>query len=263
MKKKIAKVFSFLFILSFTVCTSGKSTIYYLNDDAGLFKSNERQIINNKLSTIEKQTSLQFVVWTVESTKDKTLEEYSLEIAQTLEVGQKGINNGILMLIVFGSRKIRIEVGYGIEWILSDKKSQKIIQEIVPYFKKKDYFRGLIKGIDLIDQQISKYDWQINTINLIESLCLNGKFKDKIVCFYYANKTGKNRYKYPLPTDDQFDKDFKIDLVIDNDNIAVLYYTKYMGDFVNEIVTAKKVKIHSRVLNTSPLELQLLGVLKD
>ena len=120
----------------------------YVNDMAGLISSATELKIENFLRGFEGSDSTQLVVLTVDSLQGEALEEYSLKVAEGWGIGQKGKDNGALLLIAKQERKIRIEVGYGLEGKLNDLLAGRIIDnDITPLFKAGDYEGGVIAGI--------------------------------------------------------------------------------------------------------------------
>ena len=120
-------------------------------DEAGILSDETKILLQEKLTEHEKQTSNQVVVLTIPSLEGEILEEYSLKVASTWKLGQKTKDNGVLLLIAKTDRKLRIEVGYGLEQSLTDSICNQIIRnDITPLFKKNDYSGGVQKGIDSI-----------------------------------------------------------------------------------------------------------------
>lgn len=120
----------------------------YVNDLAGLISSATELKIENFLRGFEASDSTQLVVLTVDSLQGEALEEYSLKVAENWGIGQKGKDNGALLLIAKQERKIRIEVGYGLEGKLTDLLAGRIIDnDITPHFKAGDYEGGVVAGI--------------------------------------------------------------------------------------------------------------------
>ncbi|MBK8394532.1 MAG: TPM domain-containing protein [Leptospiraceae bacterium] len=120
-------------------------------DEVGILSKETKLSIDKKLKEHEKQTSNQVVVLIIPSLEGEILEEYSLKIASTWKLGQKGKDNGVLLLIAKNDRKMRIEVGYGLEGTLTDVLSNRIIRnEIAPAFKKENYSAGVEQGVDAI-----------------------------------------------------------------------------------------------------------------
>jgi uncharacterized protein len=97
------------------------------------------------------QSSNQIAVLTIPSLEGESLEEFSHRVATTWKLGQKGTDNGVLLLVAIGERKVRIEVGYGLEGVLTDIRSAQIIRnEIVPRFRAGDMPGGVTAGINAI-----------------------------------------------------------------------------------------------------------------
>jgi uncharacterized protein len=99
----------------------------------------------------ESRTSNQVALLTLPSLEGHPLEEFSHLVASAWALGKKGTDNGVLLLVAIQERKIRIEVGYGLEGTLTDAKSSQIIRhEIVPRFRQEDYAGGIVAGIQAI-----------------------------------------------------------------------------------------------------------------
>ncbi|PBJ15776.1 YgcG family protein [Flavobacterium sp. ACN6] len=120
----------------------------WTNDYEGIFSNNEKEILNNLIRDFEKETTIEIVtIDTVKTSKDK-FEALSLHIAKTWGVGKKGKDNGILIGLSKGYRKIRIELGNGISKILSEQETKEIIDhDFIPEFKKGNYYQGILNGI--------------------------------------------------------------------------------------------------------------------
>lgn len=120
-------------------------------DTAGLLSPETAAEIEALLKQHEAETSNQVVVLTVPSLEGEILEEYSLKAAETWKLGQAGKDNGVLLLIAKNDRKLRIEVGYGLEGNLTDALCNRIIElEITPRFKQGDFDGGVRAGVDAI-----------------------------------------------------------------------------------------------------------------
>jgi uncharacterized protein len=104
-----------------------------------------------QLAAHEAQSSNQIAVLTIPSLEGESLEEFSHRVATTWKLGQKGTDNGVLLLVAIGERKVRIEVGYGLEGVLTDIRSAQIIRnEIVPRFRGGDMPGGVTAGVNAI-----------------------------------------------------------------------------------------------------------------
>ncbi len=123
----------------------------YAVDETNTLTSAQLSSLNEKLRNEDKTSSNQIIVYMIPDLDGESLEDLSIRLAEKNKIGKKDKNNGVLMLIVKNDRKIRIEVGYGLEGILTDAKSSSIIRnEITPYFKSGNYNEGINKGVDAI-----------------------------------------------------------------------------------------------------------------
>jgi uncharacterized protein len=123
----------------------------HINDYAGLLSSSAAQHLEEQLTQFERTDSTQIVVLAIESLAGENLEEYSIKVAETWKIGQKKIDNGAILLIVKNDRKIRIEVGRGLEGKLTDLVSGRIIRnDISPRFKQGDFDGGVAAGVTAI-----------------------------------------------------------------------------------------------------------------
>ena len=123
----------------------------YVNDESGTLNPGQISALNNTLTTFDKSTSTQIVVYIISSLNGESLEDLSITLAEKNKIGKKDKNNGVLLLIVKDDRKIRIEVGYGLEGVLTDATCSKIIRnDITPEFKSGKYYEGISRGINAI-----------------------------------------------------------------------------------------------------------------
>ena len=123
----------------------------YVTDKTGTLTASQINTLEKKLSNFEKETSNQVVIWMIPSLDGGSLEDESYEIAEQNGIGQKGKNNGVLLFIAKDDRKLRIEVGYGLEGALPDALCSQIIRkEITPHFKKGNFFEGINAGTEAI-----------------------------------------------------------------------------------------------------------------
>jgi uncharacterized protein len=120
-------------------------------DQAHLLSPSAISSLNAALAAHESKTSNQVVVLTLASLEGHPLEEFSQQVATAWALGQKGTDNGVLFLIAVKEKKVRIDVGYGLEGTLTDAKSSRIIRhEVVPRFRAGDFSGGVIAGTQAI-----------------------------------------------------------------------------------------------------------------
>jgi uncharacterized protein len=129
-----------------------------INDTAGMIPAEVRERLEGKLTAFEKETGAQVAVLTIDTLSGDVLEDYSLKVAQTWRLGRKGVDDGVLLLIAKGDRKMRIEVGYGLE-ASSRMQCRRILDDIVrPEFRNGDFGRGVEAGVDAIIGSIQGKD---------------------------------------------------------------------------------------------------------
>lgn len=120
-------------------------------DEVGLLSPNVKTDLTNILKDEEEKTSNQIVVVILKSLKGYSIEDVGLELGRYWKIGQKGTNNGILLLVAMDDRKMRIEVGYGLEGALTDAISKEIIEyTLKPNFKAQQYELGILKAVNEI-----------------------------------------------------------------------------------------------------------------
>jgi uncharacterized protein len=118
-------------------------------DQANVIPPAKRVDLDLKLAELEMKSGIQLVVATVSSLDGEEIEPYANELFRTWKLGQKDKNNGVLLLVAPKERRVRIEVGYGLEGTLTDALSKVIITNaIAPRFKTGDYGDGVTRGVD-------------------------------------------------------------------------------------------------------------------
>src|ERR1700687_2249187 len=123
----------------------------HVNDYAGILSPGAVQALEQRLSAFEQSDSTQIVVLTIPTLAGENLEEYSIKVAEAWRIGQKGLDNGAILLIAKQENKIRIEVGRGLEGKLTDLVSGRIIRnEMSPRFKGGDFDGGVVAGVTAI-----------------------------------------------------------------------------------------------------------------
>lgn len=134
-------------------------------DAAGLLNDAQKASLTQTLSAHENQTSNQVVVVTVPDLQGYPIADYANRLGRFWGIGTSQLSNGVLLLVAPAERKVRIEVGYGLEGALTDSLSSIIIQrEILPSFRKNDYPTGIANGTDAIIQAIAgEYAAPVNT----------------------------------------------------------------------------------------------------
>ncbi|MBN1396904.1 MAG: TPM domain-containing protein [Bacteroidetes bacterium] len=122
-----------------------------VTDFTGTLGNQQMQSMERELESFEDTTSTQVVVLMIKSLEGESIEEYANRTFLLNNIGQEKKNNGVLLLVAKDDRKVRIEVGYGLEGALTDAISSRIIRsEITPKFKEDNYFDGIRAGVNAI-----------------------------------------------------------------------------------------------------------------
>lgn len=120
-------------------------------DNANLLSASTRYQLTSLSQQHEKETSNQIVVVTLPDLQGYTIEEYGYQLARHWKIGQKGKDNGVLLIVAPNERQVRIEVGYGLEGPLTDALSSNIIHtKILPQFRNGDFDGGVLAGVQSI-----------------------------------------------------------------------------------------------------------------
>jgi uncharacterized protein len=131
----------------------------HVNDTANMIPADVRNRLESSLIVFERQTGAQVAVLTIDSLDGDVLEDYSLKVAETWKLGRKGVDDGVLLLVVRNERKMRIEVGYGLEAKLTDAQCRRILDNVIrPAFREGAYGQGVSAGVAAITGTIEGKD---------------------------------------------------------------------------------------------------------
>lgn len=124
-------------------------------DQARLLSDEREAEITARLEALEADTGDQLVVVTLDSLQDYEIEDYGYQLGRAWGIGNSETDSGVLLIVAPNERKVRIEVGYGLEPILTDALSNQIIQQdILPPFREGGFERGITAGVEAIDAQL-------------------------------------------------------------------------------------------------------------
>lgn len=123
----------------------------HVTDTTGTLSAADIAGIEAKLVALEQRKGSQVTVLLIPSTGEQALENYSLAVVEQNKLGRKGIDDGLLLLVAKDDRKARIEVGYGLEGVVTDAISSRVIREyLAPKFRNNDYAGGINDAVDVI-----------------------------------------------------------------------------------------------------------------
>jgi uncharacterized protein len=113
------------------------------------------------LADYETRTGSQIAVLLVKSTEPEAIEQYSIRVADAWKLGRKGVDDGVLLLVARDNpsslRRLRIEAGRGVQGVLTDAQSKRVLQDVIaPHFRKNDYYGGLVAGVGAISTLLNQ-----------------------------------------------------------------------------------------------------------
>lgn len=159
MLKNVVVLFLFL-LFSMNFLTAFAVERLYFNsfvaDNAGVLDTKAEQDLNSRIYDLQRKTSADIAVVTINSLNGQTVEDVALEIGRKYKVGKSGKNNGVVFLVAIQDRKVRIEVGYGLEGVINDAKAGRILDEqVLPFFKQEQYQEGILQGTYVLSENIA------------------------------------------------------------------------------------------------------------
>jgi uncharacterized protein len=133
----------------------------HVTDQAGMLSADQRARLEAVLADYTAKTGSQIAVLTVKTTAPEQIEQYSIRVADAWKLGRKGVDDGVLLLVAPGNtaamRRLRIEAGRGVQGVLTDAQSKKILQDVIaPHFRQEQYYDGLVAGVGAIATLLNK-----------------------------------------------------------------------------------------------------------
>lgn len=127
-----------------------------VTDETGTLSEAQKTALEETLKDFEAKKGAQIAVLLVATTAPETIEQYAIRVVEQWKVGRKQIDDGVLLIVAKNDRTLRIEVGYGLEGVLTDATSRRIIDEtIVPRFRQGDFYGGIFAGVENIMRVVS------------------------------------------------------------------------------------------------------------
>ena len=127
----------------------------WFTDKAGIVNAMQAAQLDEKLQTFEQQQGAQFIVYVFPSLEGDPVEDFTIRCAEKWKVGNKKYDNGLILFVFVKERKVRIEVGYGLEGTVTDAFSSRVIRDyIAPHFQQNDYAGGLNAAVDALIAKI-------------------------------------------------------------------------------------------------------------
>ena len=155
MFRRLVQCFLLVGLLAYFLSVSAQVSIPVLSghviDKTGTLTIEQHDYLERLLADFESQKGSQVVVLVINSTQPETIEQYGIEVADQWKIGRKKVDDGAILIVAKNDRTMRIEVGYGLEGVLSDVVSKRIIDDvIIPHFRRQDFYGGIVAGIGSI-----------------------------------------------------------------------------------------------------------------
>ena len=132
-----------------------------VTDEVGMLTPAQQQQLESALARYETRTGSQIAVLIVASTEPEAIEQYGIRVADDWKLGRVGIDDGVLLIVAKDNpkalRRLRIEAGRGVQGVLTDAQSKRILEDtIAPYFRRQDWYGGLHAGVGAIEVLLDK-----------------------------------------------------------------------------------------------------------
>ena len=138
----------------------------WVTDKAGVVPPTEADLLNAKLRQFEQDSGAQFIIYVFPSLENESLEDFTIRAVERWKVGQKKYDNGLVLFVFVAEKKVRIEVGYGLEGSMTDAFSSRVIRDqIAPAFQHGQYGRGLNAAADVIIKKIKTGEEPVPPLN--------------------------------------------------------------------------------------------------
>ena len=122
-----------------------------VTDLTSTLDASQKEALEKTLSEFEARKGAQIAVLIVPTTQPETIEQYAVRVEEQWKLGRKGVDDSVLLLVALQDRKIRLEVGYGLEGVLPDAAAKRIIEDdITPRFRQSDFYGGIRAGLERV-----------------------------------------------------------------------------------------------------------------
>lgn len=162
-----------------------------VTDLTGTLTADQKAALESSLQDFERKKGSQIAVLLVPTTQPESIEQYSIRVVETWKLGRKGVDDGALLLIAKDDRTLRIEAGYGLEGVLTDIASKRIVSDvIVPHLKEGNFYQGISAGIDRMMRLIDgeplpapkpQESWDGNMEDILPGAVVAGLFGGKML----------------------------------------------------------------------------------
>lgn len=127
-----------------------------VTDTTGTLNAQQVAALESDLAAFEREKGAQITVLVVPTTQPEPIEAYGIRVAEAWKIGRKGVDDGVIVIVALNDRRLRIEVGYGLEGVIPDAVAKRIISEVItPRFKAGDIPGGIAAGVQALERVIA------------------------------------------------------------------------------------------------------------
>ncbi|MDP5172658.1 MAG: TPM domain-containing protein [Bacteroidia bacterium] len=230
-----------------------------LIDLGNLFSEEEELRLTETIRGLEATSGIDLVAVTVGHPGEGGITAFALDMTRRISPGKSGVNNGAIIYISDVLREVKVETGYGLEWMIPDSVSGLVIEVMRPDLAVSNYLEAFETGFKEIVSRTDSVNWQA-ALTPWESGAKAGLVQGQILRF--SAKGLPRPYQEGVPENLQFHPNYFIEIIPEGTNISQqLYFSGYMRDMVDRIVYHDQTPtITALVLTTEPLRLGLMGM---
>ncbi|MBV9495735.1 MAG: TPM domain-containing protein [Acidobacteria bacterium] len=162
-----------LLLVALVLCGTGAFALdvppaptHWFTDEAHIVDAASADALDRKLADFEQRSGAQFIIYVFPSIENEAIEDFTIRCVERWKVGNKKYDNGLVLFVFLQEKKVRIEVGYGLEGTITDAVSSRVIREqIAPHFQQSDYAGGLNAAADALIERITKGEAPVEPVN--------------------------------------------------------------------------------------------------
>ena len=223
-----------------------------VQDLGNLFSPEEESQLADSIRAFESGSGLDLVVVTVGDPGEGGIAAFALEMIRKIQPGKPGMNNGAIIYLSEQVREVKVEVGHGLEWMVSDTTAGLVIEQMRPFLAQQQYLPALFVGLRQLAAEGAAIRWELSSP---DSLLTGNIVRIPVKGFPRAYQEG-------VPEQAQFHPNYFIEVALNNDSSLVpLFFSGYMRDLADRIVYGEgQAVVTALVLQEEPLLLGLMGL---
>ena len=237
----------------------------YVFDNAGLLTEGQRDSINDLLEQVDRETTTQFMVYTVSSLNGEDPAVYSTNVANQLNVGRIFINNGALIFVAVKEKNILLRIGTGLKWQIKNQQAGEIVNQLRSYFMQDNYYGGISNVLNTMIEEASALDWRIHYTSFEQMEAAGqdavGKImilSNRLVIDQISGFSGETHFQDT--GEEEFNEGiYTISATSKTNRSFLLKYNRDIIPLLKQKELEPVVRLYARVTMVDPIELRVLG----